>query len=87
MAMAKKTHVGKAAGNPNNLRQIRTKAGLSRAELAAAAELSELTVRRVEQGRPSKASTRYRILNALNRLARTNWSYRDVFPKDPEVDE
>lgn len=85
--MTKKSPTGKNAGNPNTLREIRTKAGLSRAELATAAELAELTVRRIEQGHPSKASTRYKILNALNRINHTSRLYQEVFPKDPEVDE
>jgi DNA-binding XRE family transcriptional regulator len=85
--MARKTVTGRPTTTPNKLREIRTRAGLNRAELAAAADLVELTLRRIEKGHPSKASTRYRILNALNRLARANWSYREVFPNDPEVDE
>jgi len=74
-------------GKPNNLKNIRTKEGLSRAALARESELTEQTVRRVEKGQPSTAPTRHRLLMALNTLAKNGQhTYKQVFPNDPEVD-
>ncbi len=51
--------------NHNNLKQIRAKAMLSKAELARKAEVSVLTITRVEQGKGCRMDTQRKIIQAL----------------------
>ena len=85
--MAKRARGGKTPGTSNNLRRIRTEEGFSRPKLANAAEVSEQTVTRIEKGQRSQATTRHKVLSGLNQLAAPNkYSYKEVFPRDSEVD-
>ena len=52
-------------GNHNNLKQIRAKAMLSKAELGRKAGVSVLTVTRIEQGKECRMETKRRIIQAL----------------------
>ncbi len=49
----------------NNLKQIRTRALMSKAELARKANVSVLTVARIEQGRECRVDTKRKIIQAL----------------------
>jgi transcriptional regulator with XRE-family HTH domain len=50
------------------LREAREKEGLTRAQLARESGVSEKTLQRAEEdGRKVKGTTRYKIINALNR--------------------
>jgi DNA-binding XRE family transcriptional regulator len=51
--------------NHNNLKQIRAKAMLSKAELARKAAVSALTITRIEQGMDCRMDTKRRIIQAL----------------------
>jgi predicted transcriptional regulator len=51
--------------NLNNLKQIRAKVMLSKAELARKAGVSVLTITRVEQGMECRMETKRKILQAL----------------------
>ena len=76
------------AGKPNNLKEIRSKEGLSRAALARESEVTEQTIRRIERGHTSTAPTRHRIVTGLNNhTKKTPFTYKQVFPSDPEVDD
>ena len=48
-------------GNHNNLKQLRAKAMLSKAELARKAGVSVLTITRIEQGMECRTGTKRRI--------------------------
>ncbi len=66
--------------NHNNLmKQIRSKAMLSKAELARKAGISTLTITRIEQGMDCRMETKRRIILALG----LKISYKDkVFPEE-----
>ena len=49
----------------NSLRQIRESFLISKAELARSANLSELTLTRIESGKPRRIETKRKILLAL----------------------
>ena len=49
----------------NSLRQIRESFLISKAELARSANLSELTLTRIESGKPCRIETKRKILIAL----------------------
>ena len=51
--------------NHNNLKQIRNKALLSKAELARKAEVSVLTITRIEQGMDCRMDTMRKVIQAL----------------------
>ena len=51
--------------NHNNLKQIRAKALLSKAELARKAEVSVLTITRIEQGMECRMDTMRKVIQAL----------------------
>jgi len=59
----KKTGPG---SNPNNVRQMRIERMMSKAELARRANLSVLTVDRVEKGYGCRMDTKRKILRALD---------------------
>lgn len=61
-ARAKKKGEG---GHPNNVRKIRIENMMSKAELARRANLSVLTVDRVEKGFGCRVNTKRKILEAL----------------------
>jgi DNA-binding XRE family transcriptional regulator len=68
---ASKPNVNKKSGNrPNNVRKIRIERMMSKAELARRANLSVLTIDRVEKGFGCRMDTKRKILEALGlRLA------------------
>ncbi len=68
---AKKPKATKKSGNkPNNVRNIRIERMMSKAELARRANLSVLTIDRVEKGFGCRMDTKRKILEALGlRLA------------------
>jgi DNA-binding XRE family transcriptional regulator len=68
---AVKPNVSKKGGNkPNNVRKIRIERMMSKAELARRANLSVLTIDRVEKGFGCRMDTKRKILEALGlRLA------------------
>jgi len=49
----------------NNLKLIRTKALMSKAELARKANVSVLTITRIEQGKECRVDTKRKIIQAL----------------------
>ena len=51
--------------NHNNLKQIRAKALLSKAELARKAGVSVLTITRIEQGMECRMDTMRKVIQAL----------------------
>ncbi len=51
--------------NHNNLKQMRAKAMLSKAELARKAGVCVLTITRIEQGEDCRMETKRRIIQAL----------------------
>lgn len=59
----KKTGPG---SNPNNVRQMRIERMMSKAELARRANLSVLTIDRVEKGYGCRMDTKRKILQALD---------------------
>jgi len=59
----KKTGPG---SNPNNVRQMRIERMMSKAELARRANLSVLTIDRVEKGYGCRMDTKRKILRALD---------------------
>ena len=68
---ASKPKASKKSGNkPNNVRKIRIERMMSKAELARRANLSVLTIDRVEKGFGCRMDTKRKILEALGlRLA------------------
>ncbi len=65
--------------NHNNLKQMRAKAMLSKAELARKAGISTLTITRIEQGMDCRMETKRRIILALG----LKIFYKDkVFPEE-----
>ena len=55
----------KAGSHPNNVRKLRQRAMMSKAELARRAGVSPLTIDRVEAGCPCRMDTKRKILEAL----------------------
>jgi DNA-binding XRE family transcriptional regulator len=55
----------KAGTSPNNVRKLRQRAMMSKAELARRAGVSPLTIDRVEAGCPCRMDTKRKILEAL----------------------
>jgi DNA-binding XRE family transcriptional regulator len=51
--------------NTNSLREIRESFLISKAELARMADISVLTLTRIEQGKPCRMETKRKILSAL----------------------
>ena len=51
--------------SPNIIRKIREKLLMSKTELAREAEVSTLTISRVEQGNPCRMETKRKIIQAL----------------------
>ena len=72
----------KAGTHPNNVRRLRQRAMMSKAELARRAGVSPLTIDRVESGCPCRMDTKRKILEALG-IAPA--SAVDVFP-DVDID-
>lgn len=52
-------------GRHNNLKLIRTRALMSKAELARKANISVLTITRIEQGMECRVDTKRKIIQAL----------------------
>ena len=50
----------------NNLKKVREERLMSKAELARAAEVSVMTITRIEGGAPSQPRTKRKILGALD---------------------
>lgn len=67
----------KAGTHPNNVRRLRQRAMMSKAELARRAGVSPLTIDRVESGCPCRMDTKRKILEALGIAVA---SAADVFP-------
>lgn len=55
----------KAGTHPNNVKKLRQRAMMSKAELARRAGVSPLTIDRVESGCPCRMDTKRKILEAL----------------------
>lgn len=72
----------KAGTHPNNVRRLRQRAMMSKAELARRAGVSPLTIDRVESGCPCRMDTKRKILEALGILPA---SAVEVFP-DVDLD-
>ena len=51
--------------NTNHLREIRESLMISKTELARKANISSITLSRIEQGKPSRMDTKRKILLAL----------------------
>ena len=51
--------------NTNHLREIRESLMISKTELARRANISSITLTRIEQGKPSRMETKRKILLAL----------------------
>lgn len=62
---AQKSQASKSKKKPNNVRQIRIERMMSKAELARRANLSVLTIDRVEKGFGCRMDTKRKILEAL----------------------
>jgi len=54
-----------AGTHPNNVKKLRQRAMMSKAELARRAQVSPLTIDRVEAGCPCRMDTKRKILEAL----------------------
>jgi len=54
-----------AGTSPNNVKKLRQRAMMSKAELARRAQVSPLTIDRVEAGCPCRMDTKRKILEAL----------------------
>jgi len=67
----------KAGTHPNNVKKLRQRAMMSKAELARRAGVSPLTIDRVEAGCPCRMDTKRKILEALG-LSPS--AAMDVFP-------
>lgn len=69
--------------NASQLQRLRESAGLSRAELARAAQVSDRTVKRAEDGEELRTATRYKIIRGLSELSKRDSPYEldDVFPE------
>ena len=67
----------KAGTHPNNVKKLRQRAMMSKAELARRAGVSPLTIDRVEAGCPCRMDTKRKILEALG-LSPS--AATDVFP-------
>lgn len=63
--------------HPNNVKKLRQRAMMSKAELARRAAVSPLTIDRVEAGCPCRMDTKRKILEALGLDPS---AARDVFP-------
>jgi len=70
----------------NNLRKLRLREGITIAELSRAARLSPKTATKCERGLGGNSlTTRNRLVNALNELARgESYGFGDVFPEPGE---
>lgn len=67
----------------NNVAEVRTREGLSRARLAKLADLDEKTLKRVEEGTRNVAPiSKHKIVKALNLLLdkQHNYTFEDLFP-------
>jgi len=67
----------KAGVHPNNVKKLRQRAMMSKAELARRAGVSPLTIDRVESGCPCRMDTKRKILEALGLDPS---AAREVFP-------
>ena len=67
----------RARKSKNNVRKLRMERMMSKAELARRAEVSTLTVDRVERGMPCRMDTKRKILEALGLQPS---AAKDVFP-------
>lgn len=67
----------------NNVENVRTREGLSRARLAKLADLDEKTLKRVEEGTRNVAPlSKHKIVKALNSLLdkQRTYTFEDLFP-------
>lgn len=67
----------------NNLREFREKAGIAIAELSRESEVSDTIISSIETEpeNNSRKTTKYKILNALNKLTGQNLTYEEVYPE------
>ena len=64
----------------NKLKDYRIKSGITKAVLARKAGVSERTISRAENDTYQlREETEYKILNALNELAKTSYVYKKIF--------
>lgn len=73
---------GKEEINPNNLREIREREGLKKAQLARLADVSTRIITEIEEFRiASTPETKNKIVNGLNRNPEKTkeWRYEEVF--------
>jgi transcriptional regulator with XRE-family HTH domain len=73
--------------NTSELQRLRQSEGLSRAQLAREAGVSDRTIKRGEDGAKLRTETRYRIVRGLNSLSEHEPPYEidDVFPEASHV--
>jgi len=66
----------------NKLKEYRIKTGLTITALAKEANVAPKTVKRAESEKKSpRDETLYRILNALNKLAKKEYTFKEIFGK------
>ncbi len=65
----------------NHLKRYRQSAGLSIAELAREADVSDKTIRKIENRLiPGKVETKVKIVIGLNSLAKRDYQIKEIFP-------
>lgn len=65
----------------NNMKKTRQEAGITRTQLARVSEISDKTIRGIENRRISgKVETKASIVNGLNLITGNNYEYKDIFP-------
>lgn len=75
---------------PNNLKQIRQSEGISKAELARLAKISERTISRIESDMMTGTiETKYRIVKGINSLPDRlkEYTFDDIFPSKKSKSE
>jgi DNA-binding XRE family transcriptional regulator len=65
----------------NNLKKIRQSAGVTIAQLARESEISDKTIRKIENRTiDGKIETKAKIINGLKEITGVDYQYRDFFP-------
>lgn len=84
MRRRKRKPQSKTTVTSNKLRTIRVDEGLDKAELARLSDVSERTIREIENGNQSREETLRRIVNGLNRnpKRKKEYEFEEVFPPD-----
>lgn len=67
----------------NNLRKLRQDDGKTIAELARISEVSDKTIRKIENRVINgKVETKSKIIKGLNKLCNKDFNYKDIFPHE-----